>query len=1146
MAKKRDNLAQFRKDIEAAKKSFAQLTNEIIKLQKNGKTASEINSRLGSVIKETEQKFKATTGAIRSYQNQFKETTKTSKQATTEIRNLNSQFSSLDNTFKRATKTSDTFGQAFRKQFSGESLGKAAGNLLKYVGAFRIFNTVLNLVKNTTVAAAKANIEYEAELAKLEAVTGSTSDDMKMLSDNILQVAGNTKFTSSEIAKLQTSLGKLGFSTQEIVDSTQAIANVAQALGEDAAPVAEKVGQILNQFNLTASESTMVGDVLVSTINNSALSFESFGTAIQYVGPLAAELGSSFVDLSGAMAILADNGFTASRIGTGLRGILTELGTSGRDLESIIRKLADEEISFAEAVELVGKRSAAQLITLVDNIDALEQAEEKYEQTGAAIIASAKQIDTFKGNTELLNSAWNAFLINLGEFYNRAGLVRSALRLLDSEAADTAEGLSLVAEASPAAIGTGIDVAIQKFEELNDKGVDFNDILLAARQAASESIANEILKTDEKMLDLLEKQILYADGSYGQYKIDKNRKEIEDLRLETMQKVDAAIASEVQQQVESAKIQSERNKIAQEYKGTFEGLVGQSEKLKELAKQQKLSEEERGKFNVQIEKELNQLKEKREKVENGELKNLKLKQKASIELSDEEELRLKVLESQVEEYDTQIGKFRNLLVFTGVQKKDAKESKETFDDQIKALNRQIEQQKEILQNRLDTAKVQREALENQLEAAKTDEERAEIQGRIRDLEERTLFSQQATYNTILGLVDSYKQKLSEAGLSAEETAKATEKIEDAFAKVADLRVDFPELAKVSKRLAKDFKERFGEQLKSGKELTDAQKEFVDNYVSGLISQFENISPDQEKALRELVVSGLIASDENEFAEQLKKTLPDILGELQEVFDEYNKTYLENKKATLEADLDAVKRKFKIEEDILKAQLDNQLITESQFRLKSIELQKSQLAQENSINKKIFEAEKTSDLNVVAAETAEALASSILNNYGKYDVLTASGILAILSTAAVLGAGAAKADAIRRRQFVPVKFEEGGMVYGPSHSEGGIPFSVQGRGGYEMEGGEFIVNKRAAAMHRDVLEKINNSYKPLQSVPSYKFAAGGLVTAQPNESVDYLKAIAEATTSTAIQSQKPVRAFVSDKDLRTNANERRLRDRNDKI
>jgi hypothetical protein len=84
------------------------------------------------------------------------------------------------------------------------------------------------------------------------------------------------------------------------------------------------------------------------------------------------------------------------------------------------------------------------------------------------------------------------------------------------------------------------------------------------------------------------------------------------------------------------------------------------------------------------------------------------------------------------------------------------------------------------------------------------------------------------------------------------------------------------------------------------------------------------------------------------------------------------------------------------------------------------------------------------------------------------------------------------------------------------------------------------------MHRDLLERINKSGMTKPRAGSYKFAEGGLVSSPLNESVDYLKAIAEATTSTAIQTSKPVRAFVSSSDLRTNETERRLRDRNDKV
>lgn len=1150
---KQDGLAQFRASINEANKKFAELVNEIIKLQKNGKTAEEIANKLGGSIEQAGKKFKATTAQIRAHQNGLKKNSEAYKQATNEIKGLNSGMTNLDNVFKKATKTQGTFGSEFRKQFSGPSLGKATGNLLKYVGAFKVFNVVLNAVKGVTLAAAKANIEYEAELAKLEAVTGATSDEMDALSENILDVAGNTKFTSSEIVKLQTSLGKLGFSTQEIVDATQAIANVAQALGEDAAPVAERVGQILNQFNLTAAESVQVGDVLVSTINNSALSFESFGTAIQYVGPLAAELGTSFTELSGAMAILADNGFTASRIGTGLRGILTELGTSGRDLESIIRKLADEEISFAESVELVGKRSAAQLLTLVDNIDALEEAEVRYEQTGAAIIASAKQIDTFKGNTELLNSAWNAFLINLGEFYNRSGLVKSALRLLDEEAANTAEGLSKVAGLSPEVLATGIESAVTKFEELNEKGVDFEEIMIQARSTTSFAIADEILKENEEMERMLNQRVrLIQQGREGGTAYLNNERAIAKLRRETAEEIDAALANEVRQQVLNAKLQSERNKIAEEYKGTFEGLVDESEKLKKLSEDQKLSEKERGEFNVRIEEELNELKEKKQKIEDGELKNLKLKENASIELTEDEKLRMNVLLAQVDAYDTQIGKFRNLVVIQGKQKKASKETEENFNSQVSELNLLIERQKKLLKNRLEQNKLEREAVLNQLENAKTDKEREALQKRLISLESDNLATQKSSFLIINDLIGNFKKQLSDAGLSAEQTEKALKKIEKIEFKVGDLDVDFGEFKDVAKNLAQGFEAEFGEQLEKGKELKPAQKEYVNKFLSGLFEGFgENLTAEQKSIISELVFSELFGDEkalkksQEDLKKNIKASIEDILKELGDVFDEYNETYLENKKSRLEAELDAVKRTANIEQDILQSQLDNQLISESQFRTKSLELQKVQLAQENSLNKRIFEAEKAADLRTVGAETAEALASSILNNYEKYDFTTA-GILSILSTVAVGAAGLAKADAIRRRQFAPVQFEDGGMVYGPSHADGGVPFSVQGRGGYEMEGGEFIVNKRAASLHRNLLERINNSSRVNGSFGKYAFANGGMVPRRAEESVDYLKAIAEATTSTAIGVSKPVRAYVSDKDLRTNANERRLRDRNDRI
>lgn len=62
---------------------------------------------------------------------------------------------------------------------------------------------------------------------------------------------------------------------------------------------------------------------------------------------------------------------------------------------------------------------------------------------------------------------------------------------------------------------------------------------------------------------------------------------------------------------------------------------------------------------------------------------------------------------------------------------------------------------------------------------------------------------------------------------------------------------------------------------------------------------------------------------------------------------------------------------------------------------------------------------------------------------------------------------------------------GGVLRGPSHAQGGIPFSVGGRPGFEAEGGEAIINKRSTAMFKDELSAIN------QAGGGVAFATGGI-------------------------------------------------------
>ena len=96
----------------------------------------------------------------------------------------------------------------------------------------------------------------------------------------------------------------------------------------------------------------------------------------------------------------------------------------------------------------------------------------------------------------------------------------------------------------------------------------------------------------------------------------------------------------------------------------------------------------------------------------------------------------------------------------------------------------------------------------------------------------------------------------------------------------------------------------------------------------------------------------------------------------------------------------------------------------------------------------------------------------------------------------------------------VKYEKGGILKGKSHNEGGIPFTVAGRGGFEAEGGEYLVNKRATAMYFPVLEAINRSVSNGNYNPVY-MQAGGVIKQLPEMKIDYTE-ITKAVREGAMQ------------------------------
>ncbi len=869
----------------------------------------------------------------------------------------------------------------------GATLLKNVKTIISFYSGYLLLNGALRLAQTFTVGAVKRFAELESATARVGAVTNATNEELESLKKNTLDVAGATTFTAVEIAGLQTELGKLGFSVDEIQQSTLAIANAAQALGVGLADIAQKVGVTIRAFNLDASQAASVADTLTSAINGSALSFESFGTSIAYVAPIAGQLGITFQETAAAMGVLADSGFQASRIGTGLRKILLEVGESGETLKETLQNLKDEQLSLNDITEIFGKTAVAQATVLVNNIDKLEEYSGKFGQLGAATQASAKQIDTLEGKIKLLNSAFDAFLIKLADTSTIGGTLFNRL-------------FNIV-------LPEAVENQLAAYKQLRDN--DFFNLLSDNAAQAAENIIKSGASTED---------------------------ELERIVRETLASRGKIAAGEREQLLSGNKVIA----LSENTTKAYEGLKEETRRLIQARKDDVLA------------------------------------------TAGQERAVLKLTEAG-----------ENLL--------DSKR------------NEVINQQQALEANRL--AGIEYENLGLQIDSAKD------------SLDSLTKGS------------DEYKKTVAEIG-----------KLETLQQQIANFQFDDADIQAIVTNLYKAM---------ASLPTTGEAKGYIADFAKKLTKDVADILEDSDEALQ---LAPIFPPESIEEARTFFQKLGDEaaysllqLGEqlAQEGADMANDIYqniaderLQQLQNELDAELDLIKNRYETEGDILKSQLDNQLITESQFRQKQKELRQAQVAEENSVERQSFNAEKKQDLNNAKADYLAALAQSFINEVIAGVPFPANAINALITSGASAISYAGQVTAINQRQFVPKKFAEGGMVSGPSHADGGVPFSVQGQGGYEMEGGEFIVNKRASHMHRDLLERINNSYKvrPLQG--QHKFATGGLVSIQSNESVDYLKAIAEATTSTAIGVSKPVRAYVADKDLRTDSTERRIRDRNDRI
>jgi len=990
------------------------------------------------------------------------------------------------------------------------NMGKNIKTIISFYGAYQILNLAVTAFSELTIGSAKRAIAFEKALSDLRAVANLTTNDVQRLEKVVFDVAGSTSLTTLEVVELQKQLAKLGTSVDDMEKLTKPIALLSQSLGEEPGGVAASLKKTINQFQSTTDEANRFANVMVGAVNETALSLNDLGTSMSYVGPLASQLGVSFEETAALLGILADNGFKASKAGTGLRQFFVTAAKDGRPFNEFLKDISEGNLNISEATALFNKTGASQALVISENLEKFENLKVELSDTTRLMKANAAQMNNTQGQLDLLASAYDKFSTQLGEIFIQNKTVIGIIQLLDVKTAALAETYGILSSAT----------------EKTDKNV--KSLVNSFRSVSKESEDFEFTSIEKAL------EVINSSGQFGEYSLflfeqylsiyktlGKTEQEalnsIEDNQGRAVRRI-AATANELIDQSRTRAIELDNEAIA--IKANDDVVRSYSQSITDLQSLAAKDIDIFGKKKILFE-ELEQEIKKNEDAQES------LKEKG-LEATAAEVISGRVTEKRIALLKELLKDLRGV---TNGEDELARVRKKSNKDYFEEIDLLLGVEKELIINQKQSRQFN-ELLGNLFSenAERINDLSRELGGLVEGTEEFN--RKMAEVEDLEGLQEAIKKY----ELSEKDIEGIVKKLYDHIL-VAAARENLDGLTEIlNEAFDKELSRlTFGEDGTITTEPIETEiplapifkPEGTDDGSYGFVDELKDQSL---KSFQELA----LYLQENG-AELVSEAYQDIAAER-----------LATLQRELDAELDLIDNRYEVEQDILKSQLDNQLITESQFRQKQKEIRKAQAIEENEIERQKFNADKKQDINNAKSDYFAALAQSFIN-----EVLAGVGFPFNVINAGITSAGAAasfglQVAAINQRKYVDRKFAEGGIVNGPSHAEGGVPFSVQGRGGYEMEGGEFIVNKDATSRNYDLLRKINDSTRVNPTIGKLNFAEGGLVSSPMNESVDYLKAIAEATTSTAIGVSKPVRAYVADKDLRGNATERRIRDRNDRI
>ena len=300
------------------------------------------------------------------------------------------------------------------------SVANAAGLTGGAFAAFRVLKSSITLLR-----------DFEKANATLAGVLNKTKEETNELRLNAIELSKTSVKTAQEITELQTAYARLGFTQSQIIDVTKATVNGSIALNSGLEETAELVGAVVNSYdNLSTTDAEKITEILAASTTKTALSFEKLATALPIVSGAANAVNVPLEEVTALLGKLSDSGIDASSSATALRNVFIESASRGINYQEAIQKITDSQDKLTTANELFGKRAAVSALIVANNTEKVAELSTELEK--AAVVQSLvnKEVDTLDGSIKLLSSAWEGYVLSVGDSINANETLKNGIKFL--------------------------------------------------------------------------------------------------------------------------------------------------------------------------------------------------------------------------------------------------------------------------------------------------------------------------------------------------------------------------------------------------------------------------------------------------------------------------------------------------------------------------------------------------------------------------------------------------------------------------------------------------------------------------------------------------------------------------------------------